>query len=238
MMQKHLCVFIDVFLTADGRPEMKTALTGFACAFLLLAFACVQPLSAHAQEGKSAADLIPPVAMGAPDSEKKSADGALLEEGKEGPDIRLTPDRSEIVRVPREVGSVVIGNPENLGVFVDTPQSLVLVPKSAGTTYFTVLDKTGNIMVERHVIVAAPKRNYVRIRTVCTADNADTCVPTKIYYCPDKSMCHDVPMAMGSGKKSQDKTATELGKLMMKSINDGGDAPAPAATGETSDTSE
>lgn len=217
---------------------MKTALSGFACAAVIFAL-CMPPFAARAQDGKGFADLVPATsALSASDSSAKT-DSGIVDEGTEGADIRLTPDRSEILRVPREVGSVVIGNPENLSVFIDTPQSLVLVPKTAGATYFTVLDKTGNVMVERHVIVAAPKRNYVRIRTTCTGDNADSCTPTKIYYCPEGSMCHDVPMAMGGGKSSSDKTATELGKMMMKSINDqpSGGGSGSTNTGE-SDTSE
>lgn len=198
---------------------MKTSLSGLVCAAVFAVF-CILSFSARAQDGRNAPGMIPPVAALSP---AKTDDGIVDEgmEATEGADIRLTPDRSEIIRVPREVGSVVIGNPENLSVFVDTPQSLVLVPKVAGATYFTVLDKTGNVMVERHVIVAAPKRNYVRIRTTCTGENADSCAPTKIYYCPEGSMCHDVPLAMGGGKGGQDKTATELGKLMMKSIDNG-----------------
>lgn len=217
---------------------MKAALPGFAYAAVIFAF-CIQPLAARAQDGKTFADLVPATSALSTASTPAKADDGVVDEGTEGADIRLTPDRSEIIRVPREVGSVVIGNPENLSVFVDTPQSLVLVPKTAGATYFTVLDKTGNVMVERHVIVAAPKQNYVRIRTTCTGDNADSCTPTKIYYCPQGSMCHDVPLAMGGGKGSSDKTATELGKMMMKSINDqpSGDGSGSTNTGE-SDTNQ
>lgn len=157
----------------------------------------------------------------------------------ESADIRLTPDRSEIIRLSQEVGSVVIGNPQTLSVFVDTPQSLVLVPKTAGATYFTVLDKTGNVIMERHVIVAAPKRGYVRIRTGCMGKESDSCNPTRMYYCPQGSMCHDVPMASDAGK-SQDKTAKELGKLMMKSIEDdtATQTPSPESTDQDAETAQ
>jgi Flp pilus assembly secretin CpaC len=85
------------------------------------------------------------------------------------PMLRLTPDRSELVRLDQDASTVVIGNPAHLSVMVDTSRTLVLVPKLPGATHFSVLDGKGNVIMQRHVIVASPKQHYVRVRRACAS---------------------------------------------------------------------
>lgn len=145
---------------------------------LLTAFAggsAVAP-AAHAQ------DLIPPhTGAGTSDS---SPDLATTH-----PMLRLTPDKSELVRLDRNAISVIVGNPSHLSVLLDTPNTLVLVPRAAGATHFTVLDAAGNVVMQRHVVVASPKKNYVRVRRSC-ANGAEGCRATSVYFCPD--ICHEI----------------------------------------------
>lgn len=103
------------------------------------------------------------------------------------PPLRLTPDKSEIIRIPRAVGSVIIGNPTHLNILVDSTNMLVAVPRAPGASFFTVLDERGDIIMQRHVIVAAPTEKYVRIRRTC---GENECQETSVYYCPD--MCHEI----------------------------------------------
>jgi Flp pilus assembly secretin CpaC len=105
------------------------------------------------------------------------------------PMIRLTPDKSELINLDRAAISVVVGNPAHLSVLLDTPKMLVLVPRVPGATYFTALDEAGNVIMQRHVIVASPKKNYVRIRRSC-ANGAEGCRATSVYFCPD--ICHEI----------------------------------------------
>lgn len=107
------------------------------------------------------------------------------------PPLKLSPDKSELLRLSRDAVSVVVGNPAHVTVMLDTPQLAVVVPRSPGATHFSVLDKDGNIIMQRHVIVAAPRKNYVRIRRSCgnVAQGKD-CQPTSVYFCPD--MCHEI----------------------------------------------
>ncbi len=103
--------------------------------------------------------------------------------------LKLTPDKSELIRLPKKAGSIIIGNPKHLSVLADSAQTLVLVPKLPGATYMTVLDLEGNLIMQRHVLVDSPKDKYVRIRKSC-AGGAEGCQTTKVYFCPD--MCHEV----------------------------------------------
>lgn len=136
-------------------------------------FAALPSSHAHAQ------DLIPPVTQGA-----ATADMATTH-----PMLRLTPDKSELVRLDRNAISVVVGNPAHLSVLLDTPNTLVLVPRAAGATHFTVLDAAGEVVMQRHVVVASPKKNYVRVRRSC-ANGGEGCRATSVYFCPD--ICHEI----------------------------------------------
>lgn len=103
--------------------------------------------------------------------------------------LRLTPDKSEIIKLDAEAGSIIIGNPAHLSVLADSSKTLVLVPKAVGATHFSVLDKKSNIIMQRHVIVAGPATDYIRIKKTC-ADDAEGCEETSVYYCPDT--CHEI----------------------------------------------
>ncbi|MDH5722043.1 MAG: pilus assembly protein N-terminal domain-containing protein [Alphaproteobacteria bacterium] len=118
------------------------------------------------------------------------------------PPLRLTPDKSELIRLENAAGSVILGNPEHVSVLAESPTILVVVPKMPGATYFTILDNDGEILMQRHVIVASPKEGYVRIRKTCTGSESeanDSCTETDVYYCPD--MCHNIAPSVDGDKK-------------------------------------
>lgn len=113
------------------------------------------------------------------------------------PILRMMPDKSEMVKLDQEAASVIVGNPNHISVLLDTPNTLVVVPRAEGASYFTVIGKDGSVIMQRHVIVGAAKEQYVRIRRSCSA-GAKGCQPTSVYFCPD--MCHEVKE--DTGKKS------------------------------------
>lgn len=140
--------------------------------------------TAKAQTTMPQADLMPPVTA------QSTGNKTLADDAASHPPLRLTPDKSELVRLDREAASVVVGNPAHISVLIDNPKLAVVVPRQPGATYFTVLDKDGNVIMQRHVIVASPKKNYVRVRRSCTAGTDKDCRPTSVYFCPD--MCHEI----------------------------------------------
>lgn len=105
-------------------------------------------------------------------------------------EVRLTPDKSEIITLDGKASTIIVGNPTHLSIMADSAERLVLVPRTPGATYFSVLDKNGKVIMQRHVIVASPKEKYMRIRKSCAGSDADSCNPTQVYYCPD--MCHQI----------------------------------------------
>ena len=140
--------------------------------------------TAKAQTTMPQGDLMPPVTAESTGNQTTSLDAATH------PALRLTPDKSELVRLDREAASVIVGNPAHISVIIDNPKLAVVVPRQSGATYFSVLDKEGNVIMQRHVIVASPKKNYVRVRRSCSAASGDDCRPTSVYFCPD--MCHEI----------------------------------------------
>ncbi|MDP2206029.1 MAG: pilus assembly protein N-terminal domain-containing protein [Alphaproteobacteria bacterium] len=97
--------------------------------------------------------------------------------------IRLTPDRTKILRLRESAASVIVANPAHATVTLDSPRLLILMPREPGTTSFTVLNAAGKVLLERNIIVSAVQPQYVRVRRVC--GNANDCQPSNYYYCPD-----------------------------------------------------
>lgn len=109
------------------------------------------------------------------------------------PALSLTPDKSELVHLDREAGTIIVGNPEHLSVLLEGTQNLVLVGKEPGATYFSVLDDEGKVIMQRHVLVAAPREHYIRVRRSCAGSSDENCRETSVFYCPD--MCHKVSVS-------------------------------------------
>ncbi len=154
--------------------SMKHIISTFFCTFLLAAL----PLQASAED--MVTDILPPTTM------DKSADAHT---DNTHPAIKLTLDKSELVRLDQEVGSIIIGSPSHINVIADSATVLVIVPRAPGATHFTVLGKKGQVLMQRHVIVAAPKEDYVRVKRTCT-NAGDSCAETSVFYCPDT--CHEI----------------------------------------------
>ncbi len=137
-----------------------------------------------------AADIIPAKTLtaGAANVEAVTPD---LPQAAAYPMIRITPDKLELVHFDQDAVSVLVGNSKHLNVVLDTPRTAVLVPREPGSTSFTALNAKGEIIMERHVIIASPKKDYVRVRRSCAnAESGKSCQEYSVFFCPD--MCHKV----------------------------------------------
>ncbi len=177
---------------------MKQQALLFTTLILASALLCA-PVKAQPPAKQPSADLMPPSATGAAVTPGTDLDSETH------PPLNMTPDKSELVRLDREASSVVVGNPGKITVMLDTPKLAVIIPRMPGATYFTVLDKDSNVIMQRHVIVASPKKNYVRVRRSCANAGGTSCQPTSVYYCPD--MCHEVGSA-GDGEDGSTSSAS------------------------------
>lgn len=116
------------------------------------------------------------------------------------PPINLSPDKSEIIKLDQKATTVISGNPNHLSVLPSNAQELILVGRAPGATYFTALNSKGEVIMQRHVIVAGPKEKYVRIRKSCAATGDKACQATQVYYCPDT--CHEIVLNVQESEKS------------------------------------
>lgn len=109
--------------------------------------------------------------------------------GDTHPALYLTPDKSDIIRLDRPAASIIVGNEAHVNVLIDTPYTLLAVPRMPGASYFTVLDQHSRIIMQRHVVVGAAEQ-YVRVRRSCRGASSG-CETTSVFYCPE-GMCHQV----------------------------------------------
>jgi hypothetical protein len=187
--------------------------------FLAAAVLGLSPLSVHAQEHKAAAqgvDILPAKSL-------ENAPLSLDEDNETHPPIRLTPDKSEIVRLDAAAATVLVGNPAHLSVLAENSKTLVLVGRAPGATHFAVLDSKGGMIMQRHVIVASPKEKYVRIRSSCASGGSENCQATRVYYCPD--MCHEV--VIDGGEDSAGAQSQPAAQTAQDAAADMGGGPPP-----------
>ena len=202
-----------------SKVRSKTILTVFVALGLMSSAS-----SALAQE--LVIDANPPIdILPAAQAEER---GIEYEQGEHThPPIKLTPDKSELVRLDKPAGSVILGNPNHVGILADTSTTLVLIPRLPGATHFTVLDKSGAVMMQRHVIVASPKEKYLRVRRSCAASDSDSCQQTSVFYCPD--MCHEIIMSSGEEDRgSGDPLADAISQATQAAAENGNGPATPA----------
>lgn len=184
-------------------PDMK-----FIPYFTLLIIFCLFGfMHAHAQTGNNV-DIMP--------AQSAKENGIQIDTAlATHPPLKISPDKSEILVLDEDAGTIIVGNPAHLNVLADSATRLILVPRSLGATYFTVLDQNGGVIMQRHILIAAPQENYVRIRRSCAGQEG--CTATSVYYCPDA--CHSVTLpgaeasdtaGDGSGAEGDAGSAAEL----------------------------
>lgn len=162
----------------------------------------------------------------------------LSSQGEEThPMIRLTPDNPLIVHLDSNARSLMVGNPAHLNAILDTVRTVVLVPRDPGATYLTVIGKDGKVIMQRHVIVAAPAEKYIRIRRNCAGagSNSAACVETSMYYCPD--MCYETKIISSTlGQPTSPPAPGTPGSLQQQSGDSAGSSaqftPASPETGQ------
>lgn len=68
--------------------------------------------------------------------------------------LRVPLGQSEIMRLPRQSGTVLMADPQIAGVQIASPQVIMILGKSIGKTSIAIFDQTGELMVEKIVQVA------------------------------------------------------------------------------------
>lgn len=82
-------------------------------------------------------------------------------EGNDG--LSVAVDHARILRIPREAGSVIIGNPSIADITIHDARTLVLTGRSYGNTNLVVLDGDGEVVLDDTVTVSSNEEKSVRI---------------------------------------------------------------------------
>lgn len=156
-----------------------------------------QPVPAQAASKVIPAEATPQDTMAAPSSLGLSTPTTSFQtaDTEEMPPLRISPDQPTVLQLDRDAINILVGSNKNLRVVPDTNRTLVLIPKQPGSTYFRALDAEGKVVMQRHVIIGAPKNDYIRIRRACVNSGDKGCREYSVYYCPD--MCHEVSVTQG-----------------------------------------
>ena len=77
--------------------------------------------------------------------------------------LTVAVDHARILRIPREAGSVIIGNPSIADITIHDARTLVLTGRSYGNTNLVVLDGAGEVVLDDSVTVSGNEDNSVRV---------------------------------------------------------------------------
>ncbi len=92
-------------------------------------------------------------------------------------DLIVSYDQSQLLRLPRPVAEVIVGNPSIADVNVHGDNMLVITGKSFGVTNIIAIDQARNVIQDQRVIV---QRDNTRMVTLHKGSNRQslTCAPT------------------------------------------------------------
>ncbi len=142
---------------------------------------------------------------------------------KTGP-LKLAPNAVEILKFDQDIGTVIIANPDIADVVVENARQIIVRPVVTGATALTILNRTGEVIYKRDVLINNRHGKFVRVRRIC-GDTSD-CLESGTYYCPDG--CYEVFNAEGKGGSAGGSSAP---------ASSGGGSSAAPSSAEISDIS-
>ena len=77
--------------------------------------------------------------------------------------IKLETSQARILRLARPADTVVIGNPAIADAVVQDSQTIVLTGKDFGVTNIVVMDKQGEPIIDRELVVSNNARGTMRV---------------------------------------------------------------------------
>lgn len=88
--------------------------------------------------------------------------GPVLAQSKNSP-IDVVVDQAKLVKVPEQVATIVVGNPLIADVTLQPGGAMVVTGKGYGSTNLIVMDRAGEILEERPIMVAGPSDKLVTV---------------------------------------------------------------------------
>lgn len=105
--------------------------------------------------------------------------------------INVSPDGPTIVHLDEDAGSVIVGNPAHASVVLENPRMMMVMAGAPGMTNLLVLNKNGQVILNRPVISGNGEKGLIRIQNACV-NGGDNCIENKMYYCAEGERCHVV----------------------------------------------
>ena len=128
--------------------------------------------------------------------------------------IEVVLDQAKIVKLPDRVGTIVVGNPLIADVSVQSGGMLVVTGKGYGRTNIIVLDRGGNVLVEKVVQVQGPGADVVVVYRGSERES---------YSCAPKC---ERRITLGDAPAYFDATLNQAGSRAGQAMG-GGQAPQP-----------
>lgn len=77
--------------------------------------------------------------------------------------INVFMNHARILKFDAAVSSVIVGNSDIADVTVGDPTTVILTAKSYGTTNLVILDKDGDAIIDKRIVVSVDEENSVRV---------------------------------------------------------------------------
>lgn len=117
-------------------------------------------------------------------------------------DLLVRYDQSQLVRLPRPVSEIIIGNPSIADVSVQSGNLLVVTGKTFGVTNIIALDAEHNVIEDQRIIVERDEARIVNLHKGAARESF-TCTPS---CSPTLTIGDDVKYFDTISKHSQTKT--------------------------------
>jgi Flp pilus assembly secretin CpaC len=75
--------------------------------------------------------------------------------------LTIVLDKAQILKLPERVGTIIIGNPLIADVSIQAGGVMVVTGKGYGTTNIMLLDRAGNVLMNKSVQVTGPRDDVV-----------------------------------------------------------------------------
>jgi hypothetical protein len=105
-------------------------------------------------------------------------------------DIHVGNDGPVIITLGEDAGSVIVGNPTNAYVILETPRRILVNAGAPGMTRLTVLNGNGKTILNRNLVIGAGGNGIIRIQNACINDDGGNCQPDITYNCGEGQRCN------------------------------------------------
>lgn len=98
------------------------------------------------------------------------------------PPLTLRQNMVEVLSFQDDVGSILMSNPAPVEMIVENSRRVMLRPAQPGVTTLTVINKAGQIIYKRDIVVTQRGENYVRVTRFCSEQRCDE---EDFFFCPN-----------------------------------------------------